>query len=454
MLSLRALPPRSSLLSKAWWTAGMFGVSFGLKIASNVVLSRLLAPEIFGIMVIVNAVRMGVELMSDVGVEQNIVHSKDGLERDFFNTAWTIQILRGAALTLLFLALTPWLSGFYEVDSSIFAAISFAPLLTGLSSTATFALVKNLEVKKRNLFELSAETINFVICVTLALITPTVWALVIGALLAISARSALSYLLPHPPHRLRLDPDRVREIFHFGKWIMVSSLLMYASTNLDRLYMGRVAPFAVLGVFGIARTISDLPTTLARRLSYQIVFPFLADGIEVRRAEVVHELSSARLKFVAVAAIGIGGFAGWADWAVRIVYDPRYLAAGWMLFVLMIGAWFSILSNLNEALVLGAGKPSYSSYANIMRLVVLAAGLPLGFAYGGYAGILLAIVISEFSQYLYIAVGQHFVRLTFRRQDVLATMLLAGVITGSIAVRAALGLGVPWAGWNESAASE
>jgi O-antigen/teichoic acid export membrane protein len=434
----------ASLLNKAWWTTAMFGASFGLKIASNVVLSRLLAPEIFGVMVIVNSIRVGVELLTDVGVEQNIVHAPDGLERRFFDTAWTLQVLRGALLTGLFLLMAPWLAGYYRIDRDVLFLISFAPLLNGFASTALYALAKRLEVKRRNLFELSAEATNFVVCVTLALVTPTVWALVGGALAAIAARAGLSHLLLSPRPRFRLDGEVTRRIIGYGKWIMVTSLLMYASTNLDRLYLGRIAPFAILGVFGIARTIADLPTMLARRLSYQIIFPFLAHSGDAGREPALAELRAARLKFVLAAAALLGGFVGSADWAIRIVYDPRYLEAGWMLAVLMVGAWFSVLSNLNEALVLGAGRPAFSTAANVSRLAVLAVGLPLGYAAAGYLGVLLAVVASEASQYLVMGVGQQRVGLTFRRQDLAATALFAALAGGTWLARAGIGLPFDW----------
>src|SRR4051794_18780341 len=101
--------------SRAIWTVGAFGASFSMRLLSNVILSRLLSPSVFGVIVLVNTVRYGIELLTDVGIEQNIVHHRHGLEPKFFNTAWTLQIARGAALTLLFLVLTPILSDFFGI---------------------------------------------------------------------------------------------------------------------------------------------------------------------------------------------------------------------------------------------------------------------------------------------------------------------------------------------------
>src|SRR5690348_2689823 len=86
------------LLRNAFWTVGSFGLGQVLRLVMNIILARLLAPELFGIMLIVNSLRSGIELMSDVGIGQNVIYHKDGNEPEFYNTAWTLQFIRGVLL--------------------------------------------------------------------------------------------------------------------------------------------------------------------------------------------------------------------------------------------------------------------------------------------------------------------------------------------------------------------
>ena len=137
-------PSLSVLLNRAIWTIGGYSVSTALRFGSNIVLARLLTPEIFGIMVIVNSIKYGIELLTDVGIEQNIVQKKDGLKSEFFNTAWTLQIIRGICLTALFFCLAPLFSSFYRIDLRVFLIISFAPLVNSLASTSIFSLVEKI----------------------------------------------------------------------------------------------------------------------------------------------------------------------------------------------------------------------------------------------------------------------------------------------------------------------
>src|SRR3569833_424456 len=94
-----------SMVARLGWTTLGYGAVQVLRLVSNVVLARLLAPPIFGLMAIVNTVRTGVELLSDVGILQNIVSNPGGDQPNFYNTAWTIQAVRGLALAICCLLL-------------------------------------------------------------------------------------------------------------------------------------------------------------------------------------------------------------------------------------------------------------------------------------------------------------------------------------------------------------
>src|SRR5262245_5591146 len=91
----------TTLLSGTFWTTAAFGLSQILRVASSVILTRLLSPELFGIMVIVYGFRTGLDLLSDVGIAQSFVTNKNSDKPEFYNTAWTLRFIRGIALWLL-----------------------------------------------------------------------------------------------------------------------------------------------------------------------------------------------------------------------------------------------------------------------------------------------------------------------------------------------------------------
>ena len=104
-LPLWAMTAYGRLGMQAAWVVAPMGVGVALRLGTNIVLARLLAPEIFGLMLVVNMLRTGTELLSDIGIGQSVVRSKREPDHAFLDTAFTIQLLRGAVLTLVMVAL-------------------------------------------------------------------------------------------------------------------------------------------------------------------------------------------------------------------------------------------------------------------------------------------------------------------------------------------------------------
>ena len=71
-------------------TLGGYGASAGIRFVSNLLITRLLIPEQFGIMALVNVFISALYLFSDIGVGPNIIQSRRGDDPLFLNTAWAV----------------------------------------------------------------------------------------------------------------------------------------------------------------------------------------------------------------------------------------------------------------------------------------------------------------------------------------------------------------------------
>src|SRR5690606_21477674 len=75
------------------WSVATYGGVQALRFVGNVVLWRLLFEEAFGIMALVNALLMALQMFSDIGIGPSIVQNQRGAEASFLNTAWTLQVV-------------------------------------------------------------------------------------------------------------------------------------------------------------------------------------------------------------------------------------------------------------------------------------------------------------------------------------------------------------------------
>ena len=214
------------------------------------------------------------------------------------------------------------------------------------------------------------------------------------------------------------------EIMHFGKWIFLSSAVYFLSINFDKLYLGKAVPLSLFGVYGIARAIADLLGNLVARLGNYVLFPFVASHSQMPRADLREQLAPLRGRFLLLAALGFSLFVATADLAIRIFYDQRYQAASWMLPVLTVGSWFSILANVSKSMLLGLGKPSYGAISNGLKFIFLLIALPLSVEVYGLVGGIAVIAVVDLVRYLPILIGQKRERFSFARQDVLITLAM------------------------------
>jgi O-antigen/teichoic acid export membrane protein len=405
-------------------TIGAFGFVQVLRLGTNVVLARLLAPELFGIMLIVTTLKVGIELITDTGIGQNIIYHENASDPDFYNTAWTLQAIRGVVLWIVAIGVALPIAQFYNYPILVYVLplSTFSIVLTGFSSISLFLLPKRLLIGKLNTFDIAVSLSSCAAFALFAYLNPTIWSLVFGDLFGSAVKMIGSYfLLSGVTQRFRLYKPFMMKILHFGKWIFLSSIVYFMSMNFDRLYLAKAVPLELLGVYGIARNMSELSGQLVIILGNNVLFPFIAAHSQIPRVDLRKQFAAIRAKLLLLAAIGVSFFITTADLIIELLYDERYQAAGWMMPILIIGSWFSILSSANESTLLGLGKPFYSAISNGVKFTGLLIGLPISVEVYGIFGGVVVVALVNLCRYIPILVGQRREHFSFGVQDLLIT---------------------------------
>jgi O-antigen/teichoic acid export membrane protein len=432
-----------SMVVRLGWIALTFGAIQFLRLLNNVILTRLLEPSIFGIMSIVVAIRVGMELVTDVGVTQNIVSSPRGSDPRFYDTAWTLQALRGLGLAIICLLVAAPMARFFEHPELAIilpvAAVSF--VFGGLDSTARGLLHKQMLVARMGLFEIALAVVSLLTYVGAALVIPNVWAIVIGLMITSAATLIASFLyIPGTRHRFIVDRESARELLRFGKWVFFSSIVYFFAMNFDRLYFAKEITLAQLGVYGIARNLADVVSQLVLRGSGFVLYPAVA-AAGLAPPELRQRLLRGRRTLLLAAAVAMAAFAALADIIVGLLYDPRYSQAGVILPVLCVGVWFGILTATNDSILMGLSRPAYPALSNAAKLITYVVGMPLAFHFYGFMGAIIVISLGEIVKYATLWALSHKEHLRFGRDDLMLTLAFVG---SALLVRAVVNwIGIP-----------
>jgi O-antigen/teichoic acid export membrane protein len=395
-------------------------------------------------MLIVNTLMTGIQLFSDVGIGQNIIHSPRALDPRFYNTAWSLQILRSIGIWLIILIAAIPAAHFYgaPILSAILPVSGFSMVLLGCASVSPAILQKKMLFGRMTVFNLATAVISSALFITFAWLTPTVWALVLSGVVGTAVTTVLTYfLVPGLKQRFHIDRPSLSEITSFGKWVYLNSMVYFLSMNFDKLYFAKVVPLQVLGIYGIARALSDLVGITATHLGNSVIFPFIASHADRPRETLRRELVTIRAKFLVLVAFGCSLFIATADLGIKLLYDQRYYEAAWMLPLLTLGAWFSMLATTNESTLLGLGAPSYTAIGNSVRFLLLLVGLPLSLKFNGLHGGIVTLVLVEVFRYVPVYIGQRRQRFSFGAQDMAITLAMFAMIGLWELLRWACGLG-------------
>ena len=418
---------RDKVVRSSMWTVLGYGGKELISFGSNLILTWLLVPEAFGTMAIVNSLMIGLHLFSDVGIGPSIIQNKRGEDPTFVNTAFTIQVIRGVLLTIAGLALAIPAGHFYERPELVafVAVMSLNGLISGFNSTAIFTLNRKLAVGKIALLEIVQQLAQTLVMVIWALIWPSVWALVAGGLVNTAVRAIWShYLGGEIRNRLTWDRDCARELFQFGRWVFVSTLLTFLATQCDRLIFGKMIPFELLGIYAIAFRLASIPTQVITRISHIVVFPSFSRIVNDGAALAATYAKGRSLLQVLGGYVVAGMLAAGHSFFLSI-YPSSYADSGWMLQLIVIGAWFQILEGPTTAALLALGQVSWMAGGNAARVAGMAVFIPIGFAWLGFPGAILGLSASVVLHYALVVFAAHRHGLPTLGLDLLPTILVA-----------------------------
>ncbi len=428
------------------WTIIGYGLSQTIRFGGNLVLTRLLAPELFGLMALANVFVIGLQLFSDVGIVPSIIQNKHGDEPQFLNTAWTIQVIRGIVLWLGCCLIAYPVSLFYE-DSRILwllPILGLSSVFNGFNSTAIASIKRRVDLARNAGFEISIQIISLSVLIVWAYFSPTIYALAgshaVGALI----RTGMSYaIIPGYKNWFAWNKDALRELLSFGRWIFLSTAMTFLASQTDRLMLGKLVSIEMLGIYTVAATLADIPRQIIGMLGSNVIFPIVSRSAAAPRHELRSKILKKRWLLLIAALVTLTIMVCFGDMVIRFLYDSRYEQAAWMFPVIALSLWHTVLYSSMNPCLMGIGRPIYGAIGSAIKFIVLIAGLPISYQMFGVAGVIVTISYSDLPAYFVTTYGLQREKIGNLAQDIKATVIFLSLLTALLFIRFSLGLGTP-----------
>ncbi len=374
----------------------------GLRLLSNLVLTRILFPEAFGMMALVSVFLVGLTMFSDMGIGPAIMQSKRGDEPEFLDTAWTLHIIRGALLWVAACVLSYPLSLIYDEPAlAWYLPVSALTLvITGFNPTKFETANRHLRAGRVTIVEVSVQVVGLVVAIALAYATRSVWALVISGIVGALAQIVLMHMLiPGRGNRFRLEKAATQELMHFGKWIFLSTLCGFLIMQGDKVILGKYLDLEHFGVYNIGYFLASFPLMLGAMVIRRVVIPVHRESPPRDSAENFLRLRKMRFIATSVLMLMLLTVAALGVWLVGFLYDDRYLAAGVVVVLLACMQVPQIIVLTYDQAALAEGDSQGFFVLSAAKAVAITLGLLLGFEIAGLFGALIAQGISMVAIY-------------------------------------------------------
>ena len=435
----------SKASSGAVWTIVGHGGEQVVRLASNLIVTRLLLAEYFGLMALVSVFLIGLQLFSDIGIGPALVQNKRE-DPGFVNTVWTIQVFRGLALCAIAFPMASLFAEFYgePILTPLIRVSALTAAIRGFTSTSFYTQTRHLHLKGPVLVQFASQLSGTIVMVIWAWTTRSVWSLVTSGIVASLVLVLLSHVwLPGIRNRFHFERRAARSLFVFGSWIFLSTVATFGANQVDRLIFGKLTTMAVLGVYSIAVMLALAPTQALSTVSNRVLFP-LYTRVHYSDDDLPTMFRTARWPLLVLGGWAIAGLIGGGPTIVQLLYDSRYWEAGWMLQILAAGLWFGIvLGGTYGAAVLAVGRSDWTASMSFSKVFGMVAFIPLGYWLGGFPGAIGGLAMSELVRYgvaVHGAVGLGFDE---RRKDLTVTIRVAiSALAGWSAVAGLTELGV------------
>jgi O-antigen/teichoic acid export membrane protein len=407
-----------------------------LRVASTMILTRLLAPQAYGLLTTAWAIVETLVLFSDIGILPALVRHARGGELSFLLTGWWINLGRMALISVAVMAAALPMARFYKQPelAPVLLLVGLRPVLMGLRSPGVPLLQREMRFRSLYTLEMVLQVVTVVSVVLLTWLYRSPVSVVMGTLLGVLASAAASYLFIPVRPRWHWDPAAVAELGHFGRQVFINTLAMAVWMNIDRLFGLRLLPPRVMGLYGVAWNLASMLDTLLMRACADIYYTMLIKKEEGPGRQRWHATMSRRIAFWLMPVLALGIVM--APLVVWILYDDRWLGASLILAILMARTMAKMINTFEFQYLLSTAAVWVQTRSYIVAALVQAAiFIPMVRAWGA-RGMAAAGLISSIA----LAVSQSVLsRLrTGRGGFVPLAMTLAWI---------AVGLGAFWLVW-------
>lgn len=426
-IEFQGLLPRT--LKAIGWNTACLVIGFPIKLGLNILLMRLVAPDVYGIVAIALVLVAMSETLVDAGFKSSLIH-QNKVDRNDYASVFFLNLGVASLVYVVVFAASFALDRMTSVEHSGYAArlIGMVIVLRSVYLVQIADANIRLDFRKLTLIEFASYVSAYAIAIVMASCDSGLNSLIAFHLLVpfvslILFWSTTTWL----PRLSEVRKALILRHWNFGKNLLGVSTLDMIASRMDVIVVGRCLVPQSLGFLTKAREYADLVATSSSKLFSK---PALAIFSKIRHDHARHRtyfLDSIALVAAFYAPVVVL-LAVNSEWIFEFTLGEKWSPLSGLFQILLLGSQFYVLSGFARYTLLSTGSSRENLTVTFFKSVVRMLGIALlASLYFGKEILVYVVVVWEIFVHIFEAIlVAYFLRI---RLDVHVTDL-AQVLVG------------------------
>lgn len=343
----------------------------------NLILARILLPEIFGVVATINIVISFADIFTDAGFQKYLIQHEFGSDKDLekaTNVAfWTNFILSVCVWATIFLFRNSLahLVGSDGYGLHICIAALSIPLLS-FSSIQQARFKRDFDFKSMFVPRIINSIIPFFVTIPLAVLTKSCWSLIIGTLASHLSDAIFLTLKSRWKPSLYYRFSILKDMLSFSIWTFFETLSIWLTVNIDVFLLGTMISDHYLGLYKTSLTTINQITNLITTTIVPILFAALSrtQSDDALFKDTYYDFLEKTSILLIPMSVGIFLF---KDTITFILLGKNWMEASF--FIGLIGLMQAItvlISHFASEVYRSKGDPKVSFFVQVAFILVLA----------------------------------------------------------------------------------
>lgn len=374
--------PGNTIFSSIKWNAVNQTVSQGLVFVASVVISRILAPEVFGLFAMVSVLTNCFSLVVGFAFNQAVVQNRTLTDKDLISLFW-LNVLAGAFMSMLFFIAAPFIAAFYEQAELVTVLRAVCPvfIISAAIVVPSSLLVKEHDFKHLAIADIAAVACSYAGGILLALRGAGVWALCFQYLTFYFVKLGFNLYFCRWWPAFYLSKESWNKVARFSASLLPTQVLNYFTGNVDLVIAGKLYGKNELGLYGRAHSFIMFPLSnisILLATSFFSVFAALQDN----RPLLIKRYTESIKLIVCAIGILMMGLAIIAPEFIHVVFGDQWTDMVPVLRVMCISGFLGGIININDSLLTSQGQTGLLLKVVTIEKIILVAGIAAGSFFG------------------------------------------------------------------------